>query len=43
VRVNEEVVGRDAATRRLRRKKANLPTGMTLATWRICGVSASGT
>lgn len=34
VLINEEVTGRDAATRRLRRKSANFPTGKTLATWR---------
>lgn len=34
VLINEEVIGRDAATRRLRRKTANFPTGKTLATWR---------
>jgi DNA replication protein DnaC len=30
----EEVVGRDAATRRMRRKQASFPTGKTLASWR---------
>jgi hypothetical protein len=30
----EEVIGRDAATRRMRRKTANFPTGKTFATWR---------
>jgi DNA replication protein DnaC len=30
----EEVVGRDAATRRSRRVTANFPTGKTLASWR---------
>jgi hypothetical protein len=30
----EEVTGRDAATRRLRRRSANFPTGKTLASWR---------
>jgi DNA replication protein DnaC len=30
----EEVTGRDAATRRMRRKSAALPTGKTLATWK---------
>jgi DNA replication protein DnaC len=30
----EEVVGRDAATRRMRRKTANFPTGKTFGTWR---------
>jgi DNA replication protein DnaC len=34
VLVAEEVVGRDAATRRLRRSSANFPTGKTLASWR---------
>jgi len=34
VLIQEEVIGRDAATRRLRRKTANFPTGKTLATWR---------
>jgi DNA replication protein DnaC len=34
VLINEEVVGRDAATRRLRRSTANFPTGKTLASWR---------
>jgi DNA replication protein DnaC len=34
VLINEEVVGRDAATRRLRRSSANFPTGKTLASWR---------
>ena len=34
VLINEEVIGRDAATRRMRRKTANFPTGKTLATWR---------
>ncbi|WP_395292204.1 IS21-like element helper ATPase IstB [Kitasatospora hibisci] len=33
VLINEEVVGRDAATRRLRRSSANFPTGKTLASW----------
>lgn len=32
--INEEVIGRDAATRTTRRKTANFPTGKTLATWR---------
>jgi DNA replication protein DnaC len=30
----EEVIGRDAATRRMRRKFANFPAGKTFATWR---------
>jgi DNA replication protein DnaC len=30
----EEVIGRDAATRRIRRKSANFPTGKTFNTWR---------
>jgi DNA replication protein DnaC len=30
----EEVTGRDAATRRIRRKTANFPAGKTFATWR---------
>jgi DNA replication protein DnaC len=34
VLISEEVVGRDAATRRLRRSTANFPTGKTLASWR---------
>jgi DNA replication protein DnaC len=34
VLLNEEVVGRDAATRRMRRKTANFPTGKTFGTWR---------
>ncbi|MBS2540066.1 IS21-like element helper ATPase IstB [Catenulispora sp. NF23] len=34
VLITEEVVGRDAATRRLRRTTANFPTGKTLASWR---------
>jgi DNA replication protein DnaC len=34
VLITEEVVGRDAATRRLRRATANVPTGKTLASWR---------
>src|SRR5437762_3396702 len=34
VLIAEEVTGRDAATRRMRRKTANFPTGKTLATWR---------
>jgi DNA replication protein DnaC len=34
VLLHEEVVGRDSATRRMRRKKAAFPTGKTLASWR---------
>jgi DNA replication protein DnaC len=34
VLINEEVIGRDAATRRMRRKTANFPTGKTFGTWR---------
>jgi DNA replication protein DnaC len=34
VLLNEEVLGRDAATRRMRRKAASFPTGKTLASWR---------
>lgn len=34
VLLTEEVVGRDAATRRMRRKTANFPAGKTFATWR---------
>lgn len=34
VLIHEEVVGRDAATRRTRRKSAAFPTGKTLASWR---------
>jgi DNA replication protein DnaC len=34
VLLNEEVIGRDAATRRMRRKSANFPTGKTLGSWR---------
>jgi DNA replication protein DnaC len=34
VLLHEEVVGRDAATRRMRRKSANFPTGKTFSTWR---------
>ena len=30
----EEVTGRDAATRQIRRKTANFPAGKTFATWR---------
>jgi DNA replication protein DnaC len=34
VLINEEVIGRDAATRRMRRKTANFPAGKTFVTWR---------
>ena len=34
VLITEEVVGRDAATRRMRRQTAAFPTGKTLASWR---------
>jgi DNA replication protein DnaC len=34
VLLHEEVVGRDAATRRMRRKSANFPTGKTFSSWR---------
>ncbi len=34
VLVAEEVIGRESATRRTRRKSANLPSGKTFATWR---------
>jgi DNA replication protein DnaC len=34
VLIAEEVAGRDAATRRMRRTTANFPTGKTLASWR---------
>jgi DNA replication protein DnaC len=34
VLITEEVTGRDAATRRLRRTSANFPTGKTLGSWR---------
>jgi DNA replication protein DnaC len=34
VLIGEEVIGRDAATRRMRRKTATFPTGKTLASWR---------
>jgi DNA replication protein DnaC len=34
VLINEEVIGRDAATRRMRRKTANFPSGKTFDTWR---------
>jgi DNA replication protein DnaC len=30
----EEVTGRDAATRRMRRKQAGFPTGKTFSSWR---------
>jgi DNA replication protein DnaC len=30
----EEVTGRDSATRRIRRKNANFPTGKTFSSWR---------
>jgi len=33
VLIAEEVIGRDAATRRMRRKTANFPSGKTFATW----------
>jgi hypothetical protein len=33
VLIGEEVVGRDAATRRMRRQTAAFPTGKTLASW----------
>jgi DNA replication protein DnaC len=39
VLLHEEVVGRDAATRRMRRKQAAFPTGKTLASWRAEGSS----
>ena len=32
--LQEEVVGRDAATRRMRRKNAKFPTGKTFSSWR---------
>lgn len=32
--LQEEVIGRDAATRRTRRKSANFPTGKTFSSWR---------
>jgi DNA replication protein DnaC len=35
--IAEEVTGRDAATRRLRRHSANFPTGKTLGSWRAEG------
>jgi DNA replication protein DnaC len=34
VLLSEEVIGRDAATRRMRRRAAGFPTGKTLASWR---------
>lgn len=34
VLLHEEAVGRDHATRRMRRKTANFPTGKTLGSWR---------
>ncbi len=34
VLINEEVIGRDAATRRARTKTANFPAGKTFQTWR---------
>jgi DNA replication protein DnaC len=34
VLLGEEVIGRDAATRRMRRKAANFPTGKTFSSWR---------
>jgi DNA replication protein DnaC len=34
VLLSEEITGRDAATRRMRRKTANLPAGKTFASWR---------
>jgi len=34
VLLTEEITGRDAATRRMRRKTANLPAGKTFASWR---------
>ncbi len=33
VLLSEEVTGRDAATRRMRRKHAGFPTGKTMASW----------
>ena len=35
VLLTEEVVGRDAATRRMRRKQASFPTGKTFSSWRL--------
>lgn len=34
VLLSEEVTGRDSATRRMRRKSANFPTGKTFSSWR---------
>ena len=34
VLLSEEVIGRDAATRRMRRKQASFPTGKTFSSWR---------
>jgi DNA replication protein DnaC len=34
VLLSEEVIGRDAATRRMRRKAAGFPTGKTFSSWR---------
>ncbi|KWW99336.1 IstB domain protein ATP-binding protein [Carbonactinospora thermoautotrophica] len=34
VLLTEEVIGRDAATRRMRRKAANFPTGKAFSSWR---------
>jgi len=34
VLLNEEVVGRDSATRRNRRKSAGFPSGNTFSSWR---------
>jgi DNA replication protein DnaC len=34
VLLNEEVIGRDAATRRIRRKQAGFPSGKTFSSWR---------
>ena len=34
VLINEEVIGRDAATRRMRRKIAGFPAGKTFSSWR---------
>jgi DNA replication protein DnaC len=34
VLISEEVLGRDGATRRMRRRTANFPTGKTLGSWR---------
>lgn len=35
VLLHEEVVGRDAATRRMRRKQASFPTGKTFSSWQV--------